>query len=172
MDRDRLLGPGSTEHLRSGESFTEAHDRRWGPFGAVGGGLLAILLFKPAMGLIAGTGPLAPPADAAPIPTLELGLEQAAADLRERLPQSVDEVTTLTAVTAEGRRFVYHMRISADFPTANIAAVRTAMQAGNSTEICAQPATRDAVRQGAVLVHRYTDGSGDRFETQVSACPA
>jgi hypothetical protein len=172
MDRDRLLGPGSTEDLRSGESFVEEHDRRWGPFGAVGGGLLAILLWKPAMALIAGTGPLAPPADAAPIPTLELALEEAAADLRKRLPQNVDEVTTLTAVTVEGRRFVYHLGVSADIPTAQIAAALAEIQAGNSAEICAQAATRDAVRQGAVLVHRYTDGSGDRFETEVSTCSA
>jgi hypothetical protein len=172
MDRDRLLGPGSTEHLQSGESFVEEHDRRWGPFGAVGGGLLAILLWKPAMALITGTGPLAPPAQAAPPATLERFLEQGAAEARMQLPHTVDEATTLIAVAADGRRLVYDLRLSVDIPAAQIAEARAAMQASNRTAICAQPPGRDLIRRGAVLVHRYADPSGDRFETQVDACSA
>lgn len=172
MDRDRLLGPGGTEHLQSGESFVEEHDRRWGPFGAVGGGLLAILLFKPALALVTGTGPLAPPAQATPPSTLEGDLQQGAAEARLQLPHSVDDVTTLVAVAADGRRLVYDLRLSVDIPAARIAEARTAMQTSNRTAICAQPPGRALLRQGAVLVHRYSDPSGDRFETRVDACPA
>ena len=165
MDRERMLGPADPA-AQEGESFIEEQERRWGKFGTVLIGLSCVAAYRTYTMLTDdGRAAVTPSA-------LEQGLEQAAAELRMQLPRAVDEVTTLTAASVEGRRFVYELRVSLDIPVQDIETARSAMQTGNSRDICAQPATRDIVRQGAVLVHRYTDRSGDKFETQVNSCSA
>ena len=104
-------------------------------------------------------------------PTLAEETAQAAADLRAKLPQQVDEVTTAVNITAVGTRFVYEMAINTPIPRDRIDAVRAMIQQHNQSTMCANADAGAFIRRGGSMRHVYTAPGGARFETLVVACP-
>jgi len=103
-------------------------------------------------------------------PALAGQMSAAAAQLQSTLPMTVDNVTTLTGVRAEGTQFVYEMAISRDIATGDIETARQAIQTQNQTNLCRDPNTSRLINMGGSMRHRYTDPNGDSFETLVSSC--
>ena len=103
-------------------------------------------------------------------PVLASQMSAAAAQLQSTLPMTVDNVTTLTAVRAEGTQFVYEMAVSRDLAPSEIANARQLIQANNQTNLCRDPNTSRLINMGGSMRHIYTDPNGDRFETLVSSC--
>lgn len=103
-------------------------------------------------------------------PLLASQMSAAAAQLQSTLPMTVDNVTTLTAVRAEGTQFVYEMRVSRDLAPAEIENARQLIQAQNQTNLCRDSNTSRLIDMGGSMRHIYTDPTGDRFETLVSTC--
>jgi len=136
------------------------------PFG-IRGPLRLALAVAAASGAAGGFDPL----HAQREPTLAELAAQAAEQLRAQLPQRVDEVTTLTNLTAEGTRFIYEMAISAPIPRDRLEAARSAIQAQNQTGLCANAESGAFIRRGGSMRHIYTEAGGARFETLVAACP-
>jgi len=113
-----------------------------------------------------------PVATAAPAdPALAGQIATAAAELNQRTPMTVDQITTLTGVRSQGTEIVYEMAISQDIPSAQMETIRQTAQAGNQANLCRDPNAGRLIRMGASMSHYYTDPSGDRFETHVTACP-
>jgi hypothetical protein len=98
-------------------------------------------------------------------------IESAVRDLSQRTPLRVDSVTTLTAVRAEGTRIVYDMAVSQEIPAEQIPTLRQTAQANNQANLCRDENSGRLIRMGGSMTHIYTDPSGDRFETSVTACP-
>jgi hypothetical protein len=103
-------------------------------------------------------------------PLLASQMTAAAAQLQSTLPMTVDNVTTLTAVRADGTQFVYEMQISRDLAPGEIENARQLIQAQNQTNLCRDPNTSRLINMGGSMRHIYTDPNGDRFETLVGAC--
>ncbi|HEV2867111.1 MAG TPA: hypothetical protein VGX37_11415 [Allosphingosinicella sp.] len=103
--------------------------------------------------------------------SLEYQIAAAIHQISPQLPMRVDDVTTLTAITHEGTNIIYAMAIDQDLPASEIENARSQMQVSNQTALCAQEMTLRLIRMGATMTHRYTDKSGDRFETRVASCP-
>ena len=64
------------------------------------------------------------------------------------------------------------MTITRELSPEELQTAQSQMQASNQHNMCTQPPTRDLIRMGASLTHRYTDPGGHHFETRVSSCPA
>ncbi len=111
------------------------------------------------------TGPV--PAD----PALAAQIATAATELNQRTPMTVDPITTLTAVRSQGTEIIYEMAVSQDIPSAQMATIRQTAQTANQTNLCADANAGRLIRMGASMSHYYTDPSGDRFETHITACP-
>lgn len=103
-------------------------------------------------------------------PLLASQMSAAAAQLQSTLPMTVDNVTTLTAVRAEGTQFIYEMRVSRDLAPGEIENARQLIQTQNQTNLCRDSNTSRLIDMGGSMRHIYTDPNGDRFETLVSAC--
>jgi len=103
-------------------------------------------------------------------PALAAQMTAAAAQLQSTLPMTVDNVTTLTGVRAEGTQFVYEMRITRDLSPAEVESARQVIQTQNQTNLCRDPNTSRLINMGGSMRHIYTDPNGDRFETLVGAC--
>jgi len=116
-----------------------------------------------------GDKPVAPPTPADP--ALAGQIATAAAELNQRTPMTVDPITTLTAVRSQGTEIIYEMAVSQDIPSAQMATIRQTAQAGNQANLCADANAGRLIRMGASMSHYYTDPSGDRFETHITACP-
>jgi hypothetical protein len=102
---------------------------------------------------------------------LTTAIEQAVTELNGRTPMRVDPVTTLTRVRAEGTKIIYEMAVSQEIPGEQIPALRQSAQASNQANLCRDENSGRLIRMGASMAHIYTDPSGDRFETNVTACP-
>lgn len=103
-------------------------------------------------------------------PALAAQMSAAAAQLQSTLPMTVDNVTTLTGVRAEGTRFVYSMAVSRDLAPSEIETARQAIQTNNQTNLCRDPNTSRLINMGGSMRHIYTDPNGDSFETLVTSC--
>lgn len=103
-------------------------------------------------------------------PLLASQMTAAAAQLQSTLPMTVDNVTTLTAVRAEGTQFVYEMQVSRDLAPSEIENARQLIQAQNQANLCRDANTSRLINMGGSMRHIYTDPNGDRFETLVSSC--
>lgn len=113
-----------------------------------------------------------PAATAAPAdPALAGQIATAAAELNQRTPMTVDPITTLVGVRAQGTEIVYEMRVSQDIPSVQLATIQQTAQAANQTNLCSDPNAGRLLRMGASMSHYYTDPTGDRFETHVVSCP-
>jgi len=117
----------------------------------------------------AGDKPMVPvtPAD----PALASQIAAAATELNQRTPMTVDAITSLTGVRAQGTEIIYDMAVSQDLPSAQIETIRQTAQAANQTNLCRDPNASRLIRMGASMNHHYTDPTGDRFETRVATCP-
>lgn len=120
--------------------------------------------------MASGDKPTAAPATPSD-PVLASQIATAATELNARTPMTVDQITTLTGVRAEGTEIVYEMSVSQDIPTAQMEAIRQTAQTANQGNLCRDPNAGRLIRMGASMHHYYTDPSGDRFETHVTSCP-
>jgi hypothetical protein len=101
---------------------------------------------------------------------LEAAAEQAAADLQDKLPMRVDEVTTAVAVRADGAEFVYDMRLNEILSPSQLEERQRVVQERNQVNMCNGEAGA-FIRRGGAMRHIYTDRDGNQFETRVARCP-
>ncbi len=102
---------------------------------------------------------------------LERELEMEARIVNERTPMRVDEVTTLTGVSARGTTLTSQYTVSQDIPSERIEAARQALQQEIGTRLCADPNTAGLVRRGATIEADYRDPSGDHIRLSFNSCP-
>lgn len=152
MNREELLGPvvspETGEVYESGTGYKGV---------GIGAGIVIALGLK--VFVFAGGGT-----------DLEAEIEAGVRQARAELPVKVDEVTTITAITASGNRVNYALQIAADIPTAAIPAAQREQQAALRQSVCSTRESRRIVEAGAVLVYNYTDQTGDRFANEVGSC--
>ena len=99
-------------------------------------------------------------------------MAQAVPELRARLPQTTDEITTWTGISAQGTQFIYEFTVSVAIAADRLASVRQLMQDANQTRLCADTAAGALIRRGASMRHIYTDTEGKRIETLITGCPS
>jgi hypothetical protein len=165
MDRERLLGPAVAGY-QQGESFIEEHDRRWAPFGVMTLGLAGFVAYR----LYAAFGPDIMP-DGRPSEAARM-VSAAAEEIRPQLPVQVDDVTTFTAVEADGARLILTGTIARDLPSTSLLEAENELQRTQTAQSCMNPQARRAIAAGARIEYRYTDASGDRLRSEVLVCPA
>jgi hypothetical protein len=177
MDRDRLLGVTDDSATDNGESFVEEHDRKWGKFAAIGGGLALLVLAKPIgafIGVLVGTHAAQQVrsgySETSASAQLRAGLEEAARQMRPQLPMQVDQITTLVGVITAGNRIMYTMTLSEDIPSREIAEATRNIQSHNVERVCGSQQTRRLIEAGGEMAYQYTDASGDAFATEVTSC--
>ncbi|HEY0011380.1 MAG TPA: hypothetical protein VGB79_00845 [Allosphingosinicella sp.] len=164
MDRERMLGPADPA-LQEGESFVEEQERRWGKFGTVLIGLSCVAAYRTYTMLTDDGRAVATPT------AVEQTIAAAAAELRPQLPQRVDETTTMTGVSAEGRRLTYEATVAIDVPADELADAEAALTREQTTLLCGNAETRRAIEAGARFAYRMRDASGDLLRTEVFLCP-
>lgn len=153
-DRLRLCGEVTTMRLLgTGATIVSRYSRPGGP------------RFETSITTCAAAPPAAPP------PDLAAEIASAVRTMRIGLPRTVDSITTMTGIRAEGTNVFYEMSINRDLSRAEIAALRPNLQTMMREQLCADPESSRLIRQGATMIHEYTDPSGDRFTLIVPNCP-
>jgi len=109
--------------------------------------------------------------DNSPSEELEKGFALAAAEIRSQAPIQVDEITKLMGAVSVKNQIIYSMRIEGDIPVGELEATRIAIQDLNQRNLCNDSDASKALDAGGIMVHQYTDNSGNQFKTTVSDCP-
>ncbi|HEX8364691.1 MAG TPA: hypothetical protein VF603_05340 [Allosphingosinicella sp.] len=161
MNREDLLGPAVSPETG------EAYEPGTGYKGVgIGAGIVVLIAMKTCHSLVTGGVGSDRPASV----DLPRQIAAGVAEARTHLPVRLDDVTTMTGITAAGTTIIYDMRLETDIATADIPAARADQQRYIDSAACETPDTRRMIDGGATLAYRYTDPSGDRFQTQIGSC--
>lgn len=161
MNREELLGP-----VVSPETG-KAYEPGTGYKGVgIGAGIVVLLAMKMCHSVF--TGDVG--SDRLSATDLPRQIAAGVAEARPQLPIRVDDITTMTGISAAGTRILYDMRLDADIEAADIPGARAEQQAYLERAACEARDTRQMIDAGATLAYRYTDRNGDQFETQVGSC--
>lgn len=161
MNREELLGP-----VVSPETG-KAYEPGTGYKGVgIGVGIVVLLAMKMCHSVFTGD------VGSDRLSTADLPSQIAAgvAQVRSQLPIRVDEITTMTAISAAGTQVLYDMRLDIDIEATDLAAASAEQQAYADRAACEERDTRRLIEAGAALTYRYTDRNGDQFQTRIESC--
>jgi hypothetical protein len=101
--------------------------------------------------------------------SIETSVADAARELGQGLPR-VAEMSSITAIRAEGAQLVYEMTLDPWLTPELLQSFRIRAEQSERLRLCNDTNTRGLIERGAAVVSRFSHTGGTNFETRIASC--